>query len=331
MSNNTMQCVQHTEGDMQGGLALVSGNVPAFSASQVLVKVAAFGINRADLLQRAGRYPAPEGESPVLGLEVSGVIEAIGDSVEGWLTGQRVCAIVAGGGYAEYVAIEASHLIAIPDNMSDTQAAGLSEVFLTAYQALKWVGEINPGNKALIHAGASGVGLAALQLCRLWDVSTATTASSTKKLNVCKDAGAKLLINYKEQDFAAEIKSKWPDGVDMVLDMVAGDYLNRNLKILAMDGNVVYLAMLAGRFADKLDMGLLLGKRATVRGTTLRNRDNQYKARLVKDFCRDCLPALTKGSLTVPVDTVYAVADINQAHQQVLANDTCGKVIVCWS
>ncbi|WP_374211867.1 NAD(P)H-quinone oxidoreductase [Alteromonas gilva] len=326
-----MHYIEHTEGDMQGGLSLVSGTKPEPGARQVLVKVSAFGINRADLLQRAGHYPAPRGESPVLGLEVCGVIEAVGKEVDNWAPGQRVCAIVAGGGYAEYVAIEADHLIGVPENLSDTEAAGLSEVFLTAYQALKWVGQIKPGDSALIHAGASGVGLAALQLCRLWGVNTATTASSTKKLNVCKAAGAELLINYKEQDFAVELKSVWPGGVNMVLDMVAGDYLNRNLKVLAMDGNLVYLAMLAGRYADQLDMALLLGKRASIRGTTLRNRDNHYKARLVDDFCRDCLAAFADGKLSVPVERVYAVDEVAQAHQQLQANDSCGKIIVDWS
>lgn len=325
-----MQFVQHIEGNMEAGLSVETCAVPSVSATQVLVKVTAFAVNRADLLQRAGDYPAPAGESPILGLEVCGVIEEIGRDVTGWQPGTRVSAIVSGGGYAQYVAVEASHLIPIPNALSDAEAAGLSEVFLTAYQALRWVGELQNGQKALIHAGASGIGLAALQLCKLWDIQTATTASSEEKLASCKTAGAELLINYKQNDFVPQVKACWPEGVNMVLDMVGGDYLNRNLKVLAMDGAVVYLAMMAGRFADTLDMALILGKRASVRGTTLRNRDTEYKARLVSAFSDACLPAFAAGELTVPVDTVYAVNDIEQAHQQVLNNNTCGKVVITW-
>lgn len=325
-----MQYIQHTEGDMGGGLSIQTAELPVPTASQVLVKVAAFAVNRADLLQRAGHYPPPKGESPILGLEVCGVIERLGSEVSDWQAGERVCAIVAGGGYAEYVVIEAAHLIRVPDNLTNEQAAGLSEVYLTAYQSLKWVGELSNGGKALIHAGASGVGLAALQLCRLWNIKTATTASSKEKLSACENAGASLLINYKEQDFAVVVKQHWPSGVNMVLDMVAGDYLNRNLKVLAQDGNIVYLAMMAGRYADKLDMALLLGKRASIKGTTLRNRDNDYKAKLVAAFCDDCLEAFTSGDLMVPLDTTYSVADIEQAHQKVLTNNTQGKVVVTW-
>ena len=138
-------------------------------------------------------------------------------------------------------------------------------------------------------------------------------------------------MNYTEQDFAAQLKSAWPNGVNMVLDMVAGDYLNRNLKVLSMDGNLVYLAMLAGRYADKLDMALLLGKRASIRGTTLRNRDNHYKARLVNEFCGQCLPALASGELKVPVDQVYSIDEVDKAHQQLQTNNSRGKIIIDWS
>lgn len=325
-----MQFIQHTEGNMDGGLSLQSCDTPVPSSSQVLVKVSAFAVNRADLLQRAGHYPPPKGESPILGLEVCGEIESVGSDVTDWQAGQRVCAIVSGGGYAEYVAIEASHLMAVPASLSDAEGAGLSEVYLTAYQALRWVGELQNGQKALIHAGASGVGLAALQLCKLWDIATATTASSEAKLAACQQAGANILVNYKEADFVPVVKEQWPGGVNMVLDMVGGDYLNRNLKVLAMDGTVVYLAMMAGRFADKLDMALMLGKRASVKGTTLRNRDVDYKARLVAEFSKECLPAFATGELKVPLDTVYSISEVEQAHQQVLNNNTQGKVVIAW-
>ena len=325
-----MRYIDFDKGAGPESLKISETDTPAIASGQVLVKVHAFGVNRADTLQRQGKYPPPPGESDILGLEVSGIVTEVADDVTQWKTGDKVCGLVAGGGYAEYVGVNARHLMPVPESMSLTHAAGLTEVFLTAWQALFTIGNLQPQDKALIHAGASGVGLAALQLCKLKGITTATTASSEDKLAQCRGMGANLTINYKEQDFAAVLKDTWPEGVNFVLDFVAGDYLNRNLKVLAQDGHIVYLAMLAGRFADKLDMALMLGKRARIQGSTLRNRSDAYKADLIRDFCEHGMPGFDDGTLTVNVDTVLPVEEVATAHARLEANDSRGKIIVEW-
>ena len=329
--NSNMQYLAIDEQHPDAALHIAQCRIPEISATQVLVKVSAFGVNRADLLQRAGHYPPPSGESDILGLEVCGSIVSLGEQVTGWQPGERVCAIVAGGGYAQYIAIEASHLMRVPDNLSDAEGAGLAEVFLTAFQAMRSIAKLQQGQKALIHAGASGVGIAATQLCRLWGVETAVTASSAEKLAVCEAQGASLLINYTEQDFVSEIRQHWPAGVNAVLDMVAGDYVNRNLNVMSMDGIMVYLAMMGGRFAEKLDVAKLLAKRVTITGSTLRNRSTEYKAQLVAAFTQSCLPAFASGELQVVIDRVYGVEDINACHATMQRNATMGKLVVSWS
>ncbi|MEW9798670.1 NAD(P)H-quinone oxidoreductase [Alteromonas sp. CYL-A6] len=317
-------------GPAPSDLCVAETTAPVLRAGTVRVKVAASGVNRADTLQRQGRYPAPPGESDILGLEVSGVVTEVADDVGQWRAGDRVCGLVAGGGYAEEVIVNAHHLLGVPDNISLVDAAGLAEVFLTAYQCLKTIAGIERGQRVLIHAGASGVGLAALQLCRFFGVEAATTASSDDKLAQCRQAGAVLTVNYRQNDFAQVLNEQWPDGVDMVLDMVGGDYLNRNLSVLKRDGHIVCLAMLAGRYADKLDMALLLGKRAKIEGSTLRNRSDDYKTQLVSAFHRDCYSAFASGELSVNVDTVYDAADAATAHQRLEDNQTCGKLLLRW-
>lgn len=312
------------------GLRMAQTDAPKVAPGKVVIQVKAFGVNRADTLQRQGKYPAPPGESPILGLEAAGTVLAVGEGVSRWQCGDEIFGLLPGGGYAEQALVDEGHLMAIPDGVSMTHAAGLAEVFLTAYQALFTIAQVPPNGRALIHAGASGVGLAALQLCKLHNIATAVTASSADKLAMCEQMGAQLLINYKEQDFAEQLSEHWPEGVNGVVDFVGGDYLNRNLKCLAQDGHIVYLAMLAGRYADKLDMALMLGKRATITGSTLRSRTDAYKRDLIAQFSQTFLPAFADGRLQVNVDTVLPVSDISQAHQRLEDNQTQGKLIAYW-
>jgi len=309
-------------------LKLVEAEKPELDKGKVLVEVKAFGINRADLLQRQGKYPAPKGESCILGLEVSGVVVQVAEGVNQFKPGDRVFGLVAGGGYSQYVAVDARHLMSIPEPLDFIQAAGISEVFLTAYQSLFYLGKLQAKQKLLVHAGASGVGLAAIQLAHFIGAHIAVTASSTKKLSVCAEQGAELLINYKQQDFVAQIKQDW-GGVDLVLDFVAGDYLSRNLKLLNLDGVMVYLAMLAGRYAD-VDMALLLAKRASIKGSTLRNRSDEYKGQLIQDFSRDFLPEFATGKLKANIQQVFAVEQVGKAQQMLEQNLSMGKLIGQW-
>lgn len=325
-----MRFVDFKKGCEPQALTVAHTSSPQLTSGKVLIKVHAFGVNRADTLQRQGHYPPPPGESDILGLEVAGEVLEVADDVSQWQVGDRVFGLVAGGGYAEEVTVLATHLMATPQNLSDAEAAGLTEVFVTAFQCLRTISHVKPAQRVLIHGGASGVGLAATQLCRYWGVEAAVTASSEQKLDYCQQQGAALPINYKQQDFAEIIKQAWPEGVDMVLDMVGGDYLNRNLKVLKLEGIVVYLAMLAGRYADNLDMALLIGKRATIQGTTLRSRSDTYKSQLIEDFATTCLPAFASGELKVNIDTIYTVDEVARAHARLEANDSQGKIVVTW-
>ncbi|WP_137167248.1 NAD(P)H-quinone oxidoreductase [Salinimonas lutimaris] len=325
-----MRFVDFVSGQGPAAMSLATMDAPTPKAHQVKIKVHAFGINRADTMQRMGNYPPPPGESEVLGLEASGEVIDIGSDVTRWKVGDKVFGLMPGGGYAEQALVDEGHVMPVPSGVSMEEAAGLAEVFLTAYQVLFTIGQVGQGDKALIHAGASGVGLAGLQLCRLAGVTTATTASSAKKLAHCENMGASVLINYKEQDFAEVLAEKWPEGANTVIDFVAGDYLNRNLKSLAVDGTIVYLAMLAGRYADKLDMGLMLMKRARVQGSTLRSRSDEYKRQLIDSFTERFLGAFSTGELKVNLDTVYNVENVGEAHARLEANDTQGKIIVTW-
>lgn len=323
-----MHFIDFVTGGLSSQMFISSTDKPTLKPNQVLIKVQAFGVNRADTLQRQGKYPPPANESEILGLEVSGVIVDVGPLVKDWANGQRVFGLVAGGGYAEYVAVDHRHILPVPDSMSLNDAAGLAEVFLTAYQSLILLGGLKENQSVLIHAGASSVGLAAIQLANLHHCKIAVTSSSQQKLDICKDFGAKVAINYHTQSFDDVIKHELK-GVDLILDFVGGEYLNRNLKCLNVDGKIVYLAMLAGR-NSQVDMALLLGKRASILGSTLRNRSDEYKAKLIQDFGMTYLPLFDSKELQVNVDTFYAAKNIGAAHQRVEDNQTKGKLIGVW-
>ncbi|WP_158769925.1 NAD(P)H-quinone oxidoreductase [Paraglaciecola sp. L1A13] len=327
-----MQFIDYQEGPATDTLFINDTTKPVLKHGQVLVKVHSFGINRADTLQRQGKYPAPRGESPILGLEVSGEVVQLGpdpiDTQSHWCIGDEVFALVAGGGYAEYVAVNASHLIAKPNSVDMPSAAGIAEVFLTAYQSLFQVGGLKPDQRVLIHAGASAVGLAAIQLAKARGCHVSVTASTEKKLAMCEKYGADRLINYKTQNFAECFEQ---GGVDVIIDFVGGDYINRNLRILNVDGTIVYLAMLAGRYGDKLDMALMLAKRATITGSTLRSRTDEYKTALIEAFSKEFLADFESGALRPVIDTRYDVKDIAITHQRLEQNDSMGKLVVSWS
>ncbi len=324
-----MKYIDFTEGQGPESLHVSAAAIPQLKPGQVLVKVAAFGVNRADTLQRQGKYPPPPGESSILGLEVSGTVEDYQGDCGVWRQGDEVFGLVAGGGYAEYVAVDYRHLMPVPAGMSLIDAAGIAEVFLTAFQSVFSIGELPQGGKVLVHAGASGVGLAATQLAAQRRCQIAVTASSEDKLAICKAQGANLLINYKQQDFAERVKAEIGE-VDVILDMVGGNYLNRNLKVLKRDGRMVYLAMMAGRYADNLDMALLLAKRASIIGSTLRNRDDLYKANLISAFSQQFLPDFVSGKLRVNLDSCIAAEQIGEAHRRLEANQSAGKLLGVW-
>ncbi|MCV2884003.1 NAD(P)H-quinone oxidoreductase [Aestuariibacter sp. AA17] len=323
-----MRFISYEEGAAPSAMSIAEMAKPEIKDHQVLIQVKAFGVNRADTLQRQGKYPSPEGESDILGLEVAGVIEDIGNDVTQFSIGDPVFGLVPGGGYGEFVAVDASHVMRKPDSLGFTDAAGVAEVFLTAFQSLVWHLNVEQGDNILIHAGASGVGLAAIQIANVIGANIAVTASSADKLSICKENGAHILINYEQEDFVEVVREQL-GGVDHVLDFVGGEYLNKNLKVLNQDGHIVYLAMLAGRHTS-LDMALLLGKRATITGSTLRNQSDEYKTELIEDFSLMVLPLLKNGKVRPNIDAIYPATDIATTHQRLESNDTMGKLIVTW-
>ena len=301
---------------------------PEPTEHQVRVKVKATALNRADLLQREGKYPPPPGESPIMGLEIAGEVDQLGEKVTKWKIGDRVCGLLAGGGYAEYAVIHEDVAMPIPENLDFLAAAAIPEAFLTAFQALVWIAKIQTGETVLIHAGASGVGTAALQLARLIGAKTFVTASAEKHA-LCLALGAEQCIDYKTQDFA-ECIQEWTQGrgVDVVLDFLGASYLERNLKTLGMDGRMVMLAMMGGAQADGINLGMVLMKRLSIHGSTLRARTLTYKTELTQAFMDLAWAHFSSGVLFPVVDKVFSWEDVAQAHLYMEENRNQGKIVL---
>jgi putative PIG3 family NAD(P)H quinone oxidoreductase len=302
--------------------------VPTCRADEVLVEVKAIGINRADILQRQGKYPAPKGESAVLGIEICGAIIQCGSAVKQWHIGQRVFALVAGGGYAQVVSVKSVHLIALPSSLTYQQGAALAEVFLTAYQSLFMIGQLKPNDNVLIHAGASGVGSALIQLAKASECDVVVTVSSQEKADACIALGADHAIVYHHQDFVTWSRQNLPSGFNLIIDVVAGGYLNKNIDCAALDAHLVVLSMLAGRFSAPVDIAKLLQKRLTISASTLRNRSDKYKQTLVNQFVEQFYPLITDQTITAVIDSVYPWQDVEKAHQRMLNNENIGKLIL---
>jgi len=310
-----------------GLLRLNETTKPTIENDECLIKVKAIGVNRADILQRAGKYPPPKGESTILGIEVSGEIVECGLDVKSWRVTDRVCCLVAGGGYAEYVKVKAAHLITIPKQYTYQQGAAIAEVFLTAYQCLFTIAAIKPYQKVLIHAGASGVGSAAIQLAKSKDCYVVVTTSNDEKCQACLSLGADQAINYQDTDFVTWAKNNNIQ-FDIILDVVAGGYIAKNINVAALDANIVILSMLAGRYAEKIDIAKLLQKRISIQATTLRNRNFDYKKRLIDDFIDDFFHLLLDETILPVIDKVYSWHDIELAHQRMMDNINIGKIVL---
>jgi len=301
---------------------------PIPSAQHLLVKVAAAGVNRADLAQRAGIYPPPLGESPILGLEVAGTVVAVGDPTDSRLIGRKVFGLVPGGGYAEYALLHREQLLLQPETMSDAEAAATAEVFLTAFQAMIQLGELQPGGAVLLHAGASGVGTAAIQLAKQLGAVVAVTVGSDQKAKDCYALGADICINYKTQDFVSELQQFRPQGFNVIVDPVAGDYIGKDLQLLALDGRIVVLAMMGGRTVPPLDLALMFKKRGQLICSTLRNRTDEYKAVLCRDFGRQFGDLLQQGNIKPVLAQVLPWQEAATAHQLLAANAVTGKLVL---
>ena len=301
---------------------------PAPAPSQVLIRVTAAGVNRADLLQRMGVYPPPPGASEILGLEVSGVVERTGSDVSGWEPGARVMALIDGGGYAELATAPVAQVVRIPESLDLVAAGGVPEVFITAHDGLFTRARLQPGEFVLVHGGAGGVGTAAIQLATHAGCRVLATAGSEAKLLRARELGAGVLIDHRSEDFVARVREATDGhGADVILDIMGAAYLQRNVDTLAIDGRLVVIGLQGGTQAE-LDVGLLLRQRGSVVGTVLRRRPHHQKAAIVAAFVDQVLPLLAGGAVHPVVDRVLPLAEAAEAHRALEAGEITGKVVL---
>lgn len=300
----------------------------AAQAGEVVIRVAAAGVNRADLLQAAGNYPPPPGASDILGLEVSGTITELGDAVRGWTIGQRVCALLAGGGYAEYVAVPAAQLLPVPDGIGLHEAAALPEVACTVWSNLMMTAHLTPGALLLIHGGGSGIGTHAIQVARELGVRVAVTAGSAEKLALCTELGAEIAINYRDEDFVERVSAA--GGADVIFDIMGAKYLDRNIDALAPGGRLVIIGMQGGIKAE-LNIAKLLAKRAGVLATALRSRPvdgPDGKGAIVAQVTENVWPMVAAGRVRPLIGAELPVQDAAKAHALLSSGDVAGKVLL---
>jgi putative PIG3 family NAD(P)H quinone oxidoreductase len=301
---------------------------PSPSAHEVLIEVHATALNRADLLQRRGLYPPPAGESEILGLECAGVITAVGREVSPARLGERVMALLPGGGYAELARVHENLLLPMPEAWSFEQAAAVPEAFLTSYEALLRSANLGPGERVLIHAGASGVGSAALQIAREVGAFVFATAKGASKLQLLLELGAERAIDYELEDFAEVVtQASRGAGVDVIVDLVGATYAERNQSVLAHGGRWVVVGLLGGAKAN-IDLGRLLMRRQTLTGIVMRSRPLAEKTNIVRGFRRDLLPWLGEGRLVPVIDRVFDLRDAALAHEHMEANRNLGKIVL---
>ena len=303
---------------------------PAAGNGELLVKVKATALNRADLMQKSGKYPPPDGTSTILGLEMAGVVEKVGEGVERYKPGDRVYGLLAGGGYAEYCTIHQDLAMIIPEQYSYEEAAAIPEVFLTAYQAVIWLGKLQERETILIHAGASGVGTAAVQLCRkLKNARVITTTGSDEKCTLTASLGSDLCINYNDENYAHSLQDTFGENcVNVIIDFVGSPYWDLNMDVLAMDGRLVYLSFLGGATIEKLSLAPILRKRLTIVGSTLRNRSNEYKIKLTTDFQEATGKLFESENLKPIIDSVVNWMDVEEAHSRMKKNLNAGKIVL---
>jgi putative PIG3 family NAD(P)H quinone oxidoreductase len=311
-----------------GGLVVAELPDPVAGPGEVVIAMAATAVNRADTLQRQGSYPPPPGASEVIGLECSGVVSAVGPDVEEWAVGDEVCALLAGGGYAEQVLVPAGQVMPVPEGIEVVSAGALPEVACTVWSNVFMVAGLQEDETLLVHGGAGGIGTFAIQLAHALGARVLTTAGSAEKLEVCRSLGADVAINYREQDFVAEVKAATDGaGVDVILDNMGAKYLSRNVDALATEGRLVVIGMQGGTKAE-LDLGQLMRKRAAVIATSLRSRPVAEKAAICSSVVEHVWPLVADGSVRTLVHTTLPLEQAAEAHRIMEASDHVGKIVL---
>ncbi|HEY8570324.1 NAD(P)H-quinone oxidoreductase [Microbulbifer sp.] len=309
-------------------MQLAEGDTPEVGAGEVLIRVEAAGVNRPDVVQRQGYYPPPPGASPVLGLEVAGEIVAVGEGVSRWQVGDRVCALTNGGGYAEYALAPAGQCLPIPQGLNAVEAAALPETFFTVWSNLMHRAGLKQGEVLLVHGGSSGIGTTAIQIAANLGVRVFATAGSAEKCAACEKLGAERAINYREQDFVAEVLAATDGkGADVILDMVGGDYVDRNIQCAARDGRIVNIAFLAGAKVEVNMLPVML-KRLILTGSTLRPQPAEVKAAIAQDLEAQVWPLVAAGKIRPQIAATFPLAEVAAAHRLMESSSHIGKIVL---
>lgn len=324
----TMRAVEITKPGGPDVLALCARPVPAPGADEILIRVAAAGVNRPDCLQRAGAYPPPPGASPLPGLEASGEVVAVGASVTRWKAGDRVCALLNGGGYAEYAICHEDHALAVPEGLSMEEAAALPETFFTVWTNVFDRGRLKAGETFLVHGGSSGIGTTAIQLAKAFGARVFTTVGGADKAETCRALGAEIAVNYREADYVAALREATRGkGVDLILDMVGGDYIPRNVKLAAESGRIVQIAFLQGPEVT-LNFTQVMLKRLTITGSTLRPRSVAEKAAIAESLRTKVWPLIAAGRVKPVMAASFPLSEAAAAHRLMEGSTHIGKIVL---
>jgi NADPH2:quinone reductase len=312
-------------------LEITERPTPVTQPREVLIKVAAAGINRPDVAQRKGVYPPPPGASPdIPGLEIAGTIEAVGQNVTLWQPGDKVCALVTGGGYAEYVTAPEGQCLPIPENLSFVEAASLPETFFTVWSNVFDRAQLKPGESLLVHGGSSGIGVTAIQMAKALGSTVYITAGSDAKCRFCEQLGATKGINYKEENFADALEQLTEGrGVDVILDMIGGDYMAGNLQSLTNDGRLVFINTMNGKDVQ-VDLSVVMKKRLNITGSMLRSREVEFKAAIARKLQEHIWPLLSSGQIKPVVHKVFTAQDAAKAHELMESSEHIGKIVLEW-
>jgi len=321
-----MKCIEIAKPGGPEQLVLAERDEPTPGPGAVRIRVGAAGVNRPDCLQRQGVYPPPPGASDIPGLEVAGIIDTVGEGVSAWKSGDHVCALVTGGGYAEWVIAPQETLLRIPAHMPIDQAAGLPETLFTVWSTVFMRAGLKAGETLLVHGGSSGIGTTAIQLAKAFGAEVITTAGSAAKCDLCRTLGADLAINYKDRDFEEAVRAH-SDGVDVVLDMVGGPYIPKNIALLRPDGRHVSIAFLQGAKAE-VNFAQIMMKRLMVTGATLRARDTTFKGEIARQLADRVWPLLDQGRIRVVIDSRFDLAEASAAHARMESSDHMGKILL---
>jgi NADPH:quinone reductase len=324
-----MRYITHADGGGPEVLRLAEGALPATGPHEVLIQVHFAGVNRPDLLQRAGKYPPPAGASPILGLEVAGRVAALGPEVTAWKVGDQVCALTPGGGYADFCRTDASHCLTLPRGFDLATAAAIPETFFTVWTNLVDRGRLRRGENVLIHGGSSGIGYTAIQIAKQFGANVFTTVGNEQKAKFCLGLGADHVINYRTHDFVAEMKRiTGARGVDIVLDMVGGPYLEKNISLLTFEGRLVQIAFLQGSTVPAFDFMPIMLRRLTVTGSTLRPRNVEEKGNIAHALRERVWPLLESGQIKIVIYKIFPLSEVAEAHRMMERGEHTGKIVL---